>query len=407
MTQSRLLLLALAVLGLLGATWALWPSESESYGRSGERPATDSIDRTVARATDGEAVEEVQLARTERRSIAPVDVPAAPAVETPPDNLPPEGTQVEAELPTPPQAAPALSVTRRAERTARRKADGKRSLRADEGTEDALKWLAAQQNPDGSWNASGKLDPAVYEADETVAMRTNTEVRVTSLALLAFVEDGHSLVSWPYGGAVRRAADWLASMQDAESGRIGSRAGTAGALDHAYATFALGEVLHASDSEELREVHRASLAALLERKNTGAPLMAVEEEIDIATAIERWDAAVSELESCLEPLARKAMIDAGRNTLTWRYVLHHAFGEGNGAHDIFASFTATVMQRSSAGNAERQTNEILRDQIIEGPSKGSFQSTDARHGPIGPVGVTALHAICLSIAADRMDSAPH
>ena len=93
-------------------------------------------------------------------------------------------------------------------------------------------WLAAQQEPDGHWDA-------VKHGAEF-----KTDTAVTALALLAFLGAGHSEKVGTYKLNVQRAAAWLAAHQNDE-GRIfdASDAGSyrGGGYPHAIATLALCE----------------------------------------------------------------------------------------------------------------------------------------------------------------------
>jgi hypothetical protein len=110
----------------------------------------------------------------------------------------------------------------------------------------ALKWLADNQEPDGSWDA------VRHGARHGGPRGDNRCSRVgcTGLALLAFLGAGHTGKSPVFGDTVRRAQQWLVSKQrpdggifereaDAKSDRIGQLA--AAGYNHAIAGLALAE----------------------------------------------------------------------------------------------------------------------------------------------------------------------
>jgi hypothetical protein len=119
--------------------------------------------------------------------------------------------------------------------------------------EEALAWLAAHQAPDGAFHPAelhwcdGKKrdDPPPGPGNSLYA------AGVTGLALSAFAAGGHDHLGGPFAGTVRRALDWLASVQDAE-GCFGSRDHTHFTYSHGYATRGMLEVFLLSGDSSLR-----------------------------------------------------------------------------------------------------------------------------------------------------------
>lgn len=130
----------------------------------------------------------------------------------------------------------------------------------------ASAWLVRQQQPNGSWlpgaepvpmkpapGGGGVSDDAFWDevlsggtpdlAPETTPKKRSGEdvytVGVTGLALLSLCADGQLAAEAPHRSAALRAAGWLLSQQDEETGCIGDRAGFAFLYDHAIATLAL------------------------------------------------------------------------------------------------------------------------------------------------------------------------
>ncbi|MHC4960457.1 MAG: prenyltransferase/squalene oxidase repeat-containing protein [Planctomycetota bacterium] len=87
----------------------------------------------------------------------------------------------------------------------------------------ALTWLSMHQDDDGKWDADGfmKHDPANDRTDGSGGKFH--DVGVTSLALLAFLEAGHTSTKGPYREPVGRGLEYLIRSLDTE-GCFGSRA---------------------------------------------------------------------------------------------------------------------------------------------------------------------------------------
>ena len=138
----------------------------------------------------------------------------------------------------------------------------------------ASAWLVRQQQPNGSWlpgaepvpmkpaPAGGVSDDAFWDevldggtpdlAPEAAPRDEPGEdvyaVGVTGLALLSLCADGQLGEDAPHRDAALRAAGWLLSQQDEETGCVGDRVGFAFLYDHAIATLALLAV-HRADAD--------------------------------------------------------------------------------------------------------------------------------------------------------------
>jgi len=117
--------------------------------------------------------------------------------------------------------------------------------RADDAVEDALRWLAAHQSPDGGWEAAGfgrwcNGKPAAGEASDGVGKATY-DVGVTGLSLLAFLGAGYTSRSeGPFGKVVMNGLKYLRNAQDAE-GCFGARSSGHYVYNHATAALAMIE----------------------------------------------------------------------------------------------------------------------------------------------------------------------
>jgi len=115
-------------------------------------------------------------------------------------------------------------------------------------TDKALKWLAAHQAPDGSWDCDGFSDHCGSigaGACDGVGESTH-DVGVTGLALLAFLGAGNTTRQGLYREKVALGIHWLENNQDPDSGLIGDRVGHAYLYNHAIAALALCEAYYFS-----------------------------------------------------------------------------------------------------------------------------------------------------------------
>ncbi len=108
-----------------------------------------------------------------------------------------------------------------------------------------LTWLAAAQNPDGSWD--GKIG---YKLNNGYQYLTEGgHVGVTSLALMAFLGGGHLPGRGEYGDTVERGLKWvLAAAKD--DGYITS--GGTRMYSHVFATLFLAEIYGMTHRQDVR-----------------------------------------------------------------------------------------------------------------------------------------------------------
>ncbi len=133
--------------------------------------------------------------------------------------------------------------------------------RVDSAVDRALAWLAAQQQPDGSFPTLDQGQPGV-----------------TSLCVLAFMAHGHNSVEGEYGQRLERATDYILSCQKEnglvtlfgpEGPRITADASNAEAVayNHAIASLTLSEMYgmgQPKQAAQLSKVIDKSLSATLE-----------------------------------------------------------------------------------------------------------------------------------------------
>ncbi|MCA9071992.1 MAG: hypothetical protein KDA84_23855, partial [Planctomycetaceae bacterium] len=125
------------------------------------------------------------------------------------------------------------------------------SKASEEAVEQALRWLATNQSPDGYWDSDAHGAGKVELTKDGLDTR-GAEVRggipgvqadsgVTALAILAFLGAGYTHEEGPYAEHVDRAVNWLIKQQR-EDGFLGGNATYyAQAYCHGMATYALAE----------------------------------------------------------------------------------------------------------------------------------------------------------------------
>jgi Prenyltransferase and squalene oxidase repeat len=135
--------------------------------------------------------------------------------------------------------------------------------RVDVAVNRALNWLAAQQQPDGSFPTLDSGQPAI-----------------TSLCLMAFIAHGHVPGKGQYGTRLERASDYVLSCQK-QNGlvtklgpdgptidrQVSFEIGNCGAYNHAISSLVLSEVYGMSPPSRARRLEgaiRKALAATLE-----------------------------------------------------------------------------------------------------------------------------------------------
>ncbi|MEZ5979937.1 MAG: prenyltransferase/squalene oxidase repeat-containing protein [Planctomycetota bacterium] len=123
-----------------------------------------------------------------------------------------------------------------------------------------LRWLAARQQPDGSWEAKigYKLNDGYnYDAD-------TGHVGVTSLALMAFLAGGNLPGRGEYGAVVERGLEFVLSCAG-DDGYI-TRSGTR-MYSHAFATLFLAEVYGMTRREDVKRVLQKAVDFIVDVQN--------------------------------------------------------------------------------------------------------------------------------------------
>ena len=148
------------------------------------------------------------------------------------------------------------------------------SRETEEAVEAGLRWLAAAQESDGSWDPrrwGGGRERAVSDHHRRSA-GSRAQSGITSLALLAFLGRGHThMQSGTYQDTVRRALEYLAAHQRHNGDLAGQATLFASMYCHGMATLALSEAYGMTGDARLRPfVERAVGYSLsCQNKQTG------------------------------------------------------------------------------------------------------------------------------------------
>ena len=259
---------------------------------------------------------------------------------------------------------------------------------------------------DGSWDADGFGTDDDFRWPESARGELDADVRVTSLALLALLEDGHTLLQGEHTTPVKRAAVWLIDRQDEETGQLGERVGLEGTVDQALATFAHGELFAEARIVLTGVKHRRALTHLEDAARSHAAEVAALSGIGEDLAREMWLLHVGRMRAYVDVETRRAMRLEPRSTcgtLEWRWAIHTHIAGNSDAQDVFANYTVESLRRSSDARIAAWSRELHDLQLQEGDARGAFLSPDQRHRSIGAVGTTALSVIALVNVADRLD----
>ncbi len=126
------------------------------------------------------------------------------------------------------------------------------SVESERAVELGLAWLARHQHDDGHWGLNPLLRCRDGGCPASPAMES--DVAATGLALLSYLGAGHAPdKKGRYQGQVRRALDWLLSIQKPDGELYTGGAGNARMYSHAIAVMALGEAFGLTGDEALRD----------------------------------------------------------------------------------------------------------------------------------------------------------
>ncbi len=130
----------------------------------------------------------------------------------------------------------------------------------EQAVERGLEWLAAHQNPDGSW--SGEIG---YKLNSDYRMTGDgPHVGVTSLACMAFLAGGHLPGRGRYGDLVERGLDFVlaAAQEDGYITYGGTRM-----YSHAFATLFLAEIYGMTHTNQVRAKLQKAVDFIVDTQN--------------------------------------------------------------------------------------------------------------------------------------------
>ena len=111
-----------------------------------------------------------------------------------------------------------------------------------------IRYLAAHQNPDGSWG-----NPQGHPA------------AITGLGMMAFMLKGYFPKKGQYGAQLEKGVAWLIKRGEEGGGYLGGP--RQGMYEHGLATLALGEVWGMSDRDEVRDTLKRAVDVILRAQN--------------------------------------------------------------------------------------------------------------------------------------------
>ena len=123
------------------------------------------------------------------------------------------------------------------------------SEQTESAVEKALKYLALQQNPNGSWGS-----PESFKTGDAAAL--------SSLALLAFFSHGETFQSKRYGDNIRKGCDFLIELANAPNIEYAGKG-----FGHAILTYALAEGFAVTGSLSLRNALENRMKYILSHQN--------------------------------------------------------------------------------------------------------------------------------------------
>lgn len=136
---------------------------------------------------------------------------------------------------------------------------------------DALRWLAANQRPNGRWDARGAGGGGQRAADgqDRQSAGLQADTGLTGLALLAFLAGGHTHLQGPHQVTVRRGLEYLLSMQDSEGCLGGPGNRYERMYCHAMATCALSEAYAMTRDRRLQSGVQRAIGYTLRAQDRG------------------------------------------------------------------------------------------------------------------------------------------
>ncbi|MFW6163264.1 MAG: prenyltransferase/squalene oxidase repeat-containing protein [Planctomycetota bacterium] len=228
------------------------------------------------------------------------------------------------------------------------------SPEAEQAINRGLRYLAAHQNPDGSWG-------------------NRHQVAITSLSLMAFMLQGHFPKKGEYGTLLDKGVDFLLGRSAQGGGYMGSH--NYGMYEHALATLALSEVWGMSDRKEIRDAIKRAVEIILRSQNKegGWRYHPRPESADISVTVMQVVALASASEAGI--LVPKKVIDrALAYVKRCQKKFEGGFGYQPGREPRLSSSAAGLMSLLMCG--ERDSKAVERAlRYLKGLSEEKFDDT--------------------------------
>lgn len=301
----------------------------------------------------------------------------------------------------------------------------------DESVVKALRFLATQQNVDGSW----KID------------QTGQSTAASSLAVMSFLAAGHVPDEGPYGSTISRGIDYVVAHQVANGMIIDSR-GHGPMYDHGISTLMLSEVVGMASKHSAPRIRvalengvRLILKAQQVRKGrrelggwryqhnsedsdlsvTGWQLLALRAAKDIGcdVPIERIDFAVNYVKKCSNGRGFGYQPGSGpTSTLTAAGVLclqvcdHLEDDEVHGGIQFLhrqplhyndswffygAYYQAISAYKYGGADWDRTKAILFRELLVNQDANGSWEAKNANERPQGLIYSTSLSVLALTV----------
>ena len=226
----------------------------------------------------------------------------------------------------------------------------------------ALAWLAARQNPNGSWtNRVG------YKLYEDYFGEENESVDVTAIAGMALLAGGNVPGRGKYGRNIAKAVEWLLTKVREEDGYIthaGSRM-----YSHAFATLFLAEIYGMTRQAEIKPKLKRAVDLIVNSQNRegGWRYQPIPVDADLSVTVSTVQALRAARNAGIAvPLdtIQRAMRYVVRCAVPRRGFSYQAATYDNGMNDTRVSFALTacgVVAMCSAGMYDsREVREGLR-----------------------------------------------
>lgn len=321
------------------------------------------------------------------------------------------------------------------------------SAETEAAVEAALAWLAANQEPDGRWDAArhgGIREEKVLGHDRQTA-GSGADTGVTGLAILAFLGAGHTHLEGAYRKTVQRGLEYLVAVQKANGSLAGEARLFARMYCHGIAALALSESLAMTGDDRLRPFVENAVRYTVAAQHAGTggwryqpgdpgdtsqlgwQLMALRsaELAGVAVPSSAHQGAQRFLASVTSGprhgLASYRAGEAPSRSMTAEALLCRLFlGQrepaavqeatsyllqqppGDGQANLYYWYYATLSLFQIQGDAWVRWNEALQEQLLrrqrtDGQFAGSWDTDTVWGGYGGRVYTTALAAMCLEV----------